>query len=370
MLEYVNKQKVSCRAKKSEFMLYAVWLNAASQNEVAIKRINIAAKMWQFKKKVVEKRDQASKIFQALQGWKNAGKTWVAIRSFRQGIVRIQQWWREVRVRHRENRDYVIQRWVQLERAELAGTGIRQSSTKQRTGGMAGVALKHKTTCNLKLIQEAEAQRIRFVDGELRARRYHLLPQIQLWEEDRKAWRQEVDEWCERRRACSHSSTEDQGQNVPIFRWPPIRPSYVPPRHIHPPDVDCSDSCPGCQGDAEILDMCRRFRRDPESFTKIVEKREHQRSRKESDVEGAAGHKGYGLYGPPPSTAESRQLGGLTDMPGVHDIKVMAAIHGGEARAWLSQMAATASGEMVGFRPGTASITTSPGTSPLSRKAL
>jgi len=57
----------------------------------------------------------------------------------------------------------------------------------------------------------------------------------------------------------------------------------------------------------------------------------------------AGAYGGHGLYGPPPSTADQKKLGVVTDMPGVHIQCSMHALHGGEAREWVSKMAASTS---------------------------
>merc|ERR1719379_2609444 len=117
-------------------------------------------------------------------------------------------------------------------------------------------------------------------------------------------------------------------QNTSIFRWPPARPTFMPPAHFrdHDQGKPCRESCPGRHGDLEILDMWKRARKNPENYTRIPDKK----TKRSSVVAGANGFPAnagdeaaeanvqVSLYGPPPSTAEDKRFGAEMDMPGIH----------------------------------------------------
>lgn len=106
-----------------------------------------------------------------------------------------------------------------------------------------------------------EAVRLRFLEHELRARRYGLLPAIQVWEMDCKRWRSEVDAWRQTREA--HLVMESNAYLAqPVFGFPPMRPSYLP----------AAFGEHALEGDKQILDMWRRARRHPNGggWAKII----------------------------------------------------------------------------------------------------
>lgn len=199
--------------------------------------------------------------------------------------------------------------------------------------------------------------RTRFIENELRARRYFLLPKLERWEQDREAWKKDMEEW-----SMEVEADHLMGHHVglDLFRWPPNRPTFMPPTHFrdHQDPASgkpCPESCPGRKGDIMILDMWKRARENPENFLRIPEKE------KVPEKGSAGGRRGKrktvyedhkpscGPYGPPPSTPDQKKLGAVTDMPGVHIQESMPALHGGQPRAWVSQMA-VASTSMVGFK--------------------
>merc|ERR1719174_758597 len=115
------------------------------------------------------------------------------------------------------------------------------------------------------------------------------------------------------------------GQSMPvIFRWPPCRPSFMPPAHFqdHEQSKACREMSWGRRGDEEILEMWKRARQSPENYTRIPTVNT-MRSLRTSMVEGkgmqtaeeAAAAAQNGLYGPPPSSAEQKRFGAEMDMP-------------------------------------------------------
>merc|ERR1712176_1238079 len=98
------------------------------------------------------------------------------------------------------------------------------------------------------------------IEHELRARRYNLLPQIFIWQEDLRRWQAEVHDW-EATREASHVLGHNAHLERDVFRWPPTRPSYLPTAE-------------------EILEMCNRARAHPSNrgWTRINSTRAEDRS--------------------------------------------------------------------------------------------
>merc|ERR1712139_120811 len=155
----------------------------------------------------------------------------------------------------------------------------------------------------------------------------------------------------------------------------------MPPGHIHNPgergmeEHRCGEFCPGQKGDAMILDMWRRARKDPHDWTQIVARgkpsinpgAKQRKGAKKVTMAGTARRASlsrtqpgalladlHGPYGPPHSTADEEELGAVTDMPGVHSEETAeTALHEGDGRAWVLHVATATATELAGFRPRT-----------------
>jgi hypothetical protein len=371
VLAYVEKHqdRLTGYAKESHIVSHAVQVNTALKDRNLKVLLRNFVRIMRIRKVIDEKRSHARTIYTSLMGWRRGGRMMIAFFGFRQAVVLIQLWWRECRKKLHEQRDHVIKRWLAIEKSELIAEerkrheAIEESkSAKQRPGHHLGIPetmLGH----NKKHSMSAAARR-RFIENELRTLRYLLLPKIDIWQKDVIAWRKDFKEWED-----ESDAYYAMGKPVALklFRWPPVRPSFMPPAHFrdHCDQTHgrpCPETCPGRRGDAMILDMWRRAREDPENYTRIPEKRGSEnekasfRSTRRKALCGdavayASSIADAGIFGPPPSTADQEKLGILSDMPGVHGGHGSAALHEGEAKAWISQMAA-ASTSMVGVNAG------------------
>lgn len=192
----------------------------------------------------------------------------MAFRRFAQRIVMLQRWWRITSKRLREVRDRVSRRWERLERAELTRE-LNKAAPLPKRGGVAQIPLLPLEE-RIQLEKVSEVVRLRFIEHELRTRRYLLLPQISLWEEEVAKWRDEVSDHSEFRTAHRALGQEPPPTTEKMFRWPPVRPSYLPKAHPQsegPPPLGrglaCVDCCLGRQGDEELISMWRSARRNP-----------------------------------------------------------------------------------------------------------
>merc|ERR1712107_195448 len=111
----------------------------------------------------------------------------------------LQRWWRDVSKRLKDIRDRISKRWERLERAELTRE-LNKAAPLPKRGGIAQapqLPLEEK----IQLEKLSDAVRLRFIENEMRARRYLLLPQIQLWQQEVKEWRAACQEWTDHRTA-------------------------------------------------------------------------------------------------------------------------------------------------------------------------
>jgi hypothetical protein len=319
MLKYVgeNEARLKRRGTMSAFVQDAVRLSSTLRDPIVQSRFDMFAKICRYKKKVAEKRNQSQVLFASLFAWRNAGRAIITFLYYLQGVRRVQRWWRLTRRRLHEHRDHVMRRWCKLEREKLHVEANKIASSHFRGHG-------RKVT----MPSMVDDVRKKFVENELRARRYLLLPQLDLWIADQRAWRKEVQEWNETNEA--YRLLDKSRTRLPLFRWPPARPSYLPPHHTTNCDASCGKSCPdwcpGRKGDAEIMEMFERARKDPTDWTKIPVRTKGGDDRQPSMRMSArdpmdvalkiTDGPSAGMFGPPPSTADMNKYGVTADFPG------------------------------------------------------
>mmetsp|Transcript_81321 Transcript_81321/g.252386 ORF Transcript_81321/g.252386 Transcript_81321/m.252386 type:complete len:743 (-) Transcript_81321:344-2572(-) len=203
---------------------------------------------------VRKQRRNASTIHDCLNHWQVAGRAFVSMRRFATMMKKLQRWWREASVKLRDHRNMISARWELLEKTAVAEEEHKRMDAYMKTGARF-------QTSSLSGATVSEVCRLRFLDHELRARRVMLLPLLYIWEEDARRWRSDLEEWRETRAAHKALGIDGGG----AFRWPPTRPSYLPPAHPNHEafGLECPEDCPGRRGDEEILAMWRSARRHP-----------------------------------------------------------------------------------------------------------
>mmetsp|Transcript_118359 Transcript_118359/g.379432 ORF Transcript_118359/g.379432 Transcript_118359/m.379432 type:complete len:801 (+) Transcript_118359:111-2513(+) len=239
--------------------------------------VTMAFAMMQLKHKIRERRTQAKVICTALNGWKNGGRVVMSVRRMSHNIRKVQRWWRQCSGKLRDIREKVAARWEVLERAELlkehARRQVGEPDPDDKTAKRGGVPRQKKKPHKADSGLTAEEYvyiwtvppevRDRFLDHELRARRYNLLPRISVWEEDCIAWEHHRKDAAADREALKMMAND--AQDIPpmsAFLWPPVRPSYMPPAHpsFEANSSHCALSCCGRQGDQQIVEMSLRCR--------------------------------------------------------------------------------------------------------------
>eukprot|EP00929_Paragymnodinium_shiwhaense_P012910 TRINITY_DN120790_c0_g1_i1.p1 TRINITY_DN120790_c0_g1~~TRINITY_DN120790_c0_g1_i1.p1 ORF type:complete len:884 (+),score=212.47 TRINITY_DN120790_c0_g1_i1:108-2759(+) len=248
-----------------------------------------------------EKRNCARMLMRSLNTWKTYGRLIAHMHAFLGRIRGLQQWWRDTAAKLRKQRDEVSKRWERLEHADLlreyvsrdpqlqaqlraneaiaaaaAAAAAAKAANAGATATVAGSGQRGKAqpgaasslTAHLderiRMDMMTEVQRVRFIEHELRYRRYALLPEVALWEEDTRAWERQKQELATERDSFSAMGL-DKDEAGPMFSFPPIRPTYMPAPHpeseaptaANPKGCVCAPTCRGRQGDEEIMEMIR-----------------------------------------------------------------------------------------------------------------
>jgi len=259
-------------------------------------------------------------------------------------------------------RDHVSKRWAKLEREKLLSEArahhhhqTGHQNNPHTTAMLPAQEKQYRDHVRKNIEIMCEKHRNAFIEGELRALRYKLLPRLEIFAQEKDQWRQELQEWNETNEAyilLGKSRTD-----LPLFRWPPHRPCFMPPAHSHECDAsngkNCTEGCPGRIGDAMILEMFERARNDRFSWTKITSPKSPERRPEKEDrrltIEEAirADRADAGVFADRPASAAA-DFDDLTDMPGLHINQGKQATHGGEPQAWISHLATAAVTSIVG----------------------
>mmetsp|Transcript_81906 Transcript_81906/g.228258 ORF Transcript_81906/g.228258 Transcript_81906/m.228258 type:complete len:715 (-) Transcript_81906:125-2269(-) len=219
---------------------------------------------------VALQRRRAVVVAACLSNWKFSGRLITKLDFFAQRIRWLQRWWRDTARYLKRRRDEISARWERLE----ATCSLREFGEKVSTGKCPTPQSPKRTTLRPARTSAAarsnkdfidEAVRLRFIEHELRARRFALLPAMQLYAADWQRWLEERTE---------PKKQEHMIWGIPrrdLFRWPPVKPTYLPQAH---PDSEarggaCSDDCPGRRGDEEILKWVKACRENPEGWTAV-----------------------------------------------------------------------------------------------------
>mmetsp|Transcript_55729 Transcript_55729/g.129996 ORF Transcript_55729/g.129996 Transcript_55729/m.129996 type:complete len:723 (-) Transcript_55729:265-2433(-) len=223
------------------------------------------------KRNIVKAKASAKKVYAAMRSWQVAGRVIFALKNVLFQVRTLQRFWRTCSTRLREQREKVALRWEKLERQELSQ---ELSKWEPRPAGQrnSNVALTLEDKINLEMTPKAV--RLTFLEHELRARRYFLLPAIANWEQECVRWNEQYAARLETKRAYQALGREDEFEDNPehAFSFPPSRPMHLPPAH---PLGEATRGAiayansPGRRGDEEILEMWRRCREDPTSWKKV-----------------------------------------------------------------------------------------------------
>jgi len=261
---------------------------------------------WRARKNLRKHRRQANAIAECVTKW-HKGQCLRRMAAYMKNVRKLQIWWRKMREDLHVVRDYLSRRWDALERAELgpklalnaiptptpapaASTHCsRASSSTSRKEKRASTLPMEDAEKMLEMFMIPEGKRLNFIEHELRAQRYKLLPEIKIWEDSLKKWQSDEEK--------GKQSRETRRATPTFFRMPPVRPSHLPIAHLRKdakdPDVpckpcaECSKWCEGKRGDKEIMQWKARLKASKcdEGWTEIPLSKKQEESRKQGAKE-------------------------------------------------------------------------------------
>jgi len=139
-----------------------------------------------------------------------------------------------------------------------------------------------------------EAVRLRFIEHELRYRRWKLLAEIQVWEQSMARWREGCNDY-----RVTREANLALGYEAPSFadwfEWPPVRPWCLPAPHprVEQHGAPCHEWCLGRQGDEEILAMIRAAKKHPlGGGWPEIPRQTRKKDAKDAEMGGRAGRAG------------------------------------------------------------------------------
>jgi len=278
-IEYVNQNKNNLLLKRNLGLGEkkedeSTKIAAIAANTTVCKVFACAVAGVKLKKKLKESRKNAGKVLLALKQWQVAGQVIFSFKRIVHCARSLQKWWRTCSARLRDQREKISQRWERIEKQELA-TELSKFDRQAAVGSsrrslvtVPGLGMEER----IGLEMVPKAVRLKFLEHELRARRYFLLPQIDEWEKEKAIWQKNFQEYLDQKKAYAAMGQEYGDQPGHGFKWPPTRPMHLPPSHPIGEvsrGAICSMNCPGRRGDEEILDMWTRCRADPRSWKRV-----------------------------------------------------------------------------------------------------
>lgn len=268
-INYVENHVMKSRRSSSVVMQQVAFFGEIMMNEQLIRAMRLFVSVVKAKQRIMEQRKNSKMVYSSLLHWKIAGPFFIGIKQLAWQIRKLQSWWRLCVRRLHALRDGISKRWEKIERKEVYSELCKDRSVKVR--GMK------KITEN-EIMQEmiTESTRTHFIEQELRARRYFMLPKIYLCEEDTRKFKVQTQSMVETRNvhfAMGIKPPETSPTYVGMDR-----PSYLPCAHLQSEARGgcCPEWCLGRKGDEDILSMIRTARqnRNGEGWTKIPQRRQ------------------------------------------------------------------------------------------------
>ncbi|KAF4672963.1 hypothetical protein FOL47_011152 [Perkinsus chesapeaki] len=227
--------------------------------------------------RIRRRRRAAAVVMACLKSWKTAGKIMLATRKFHERCRRIQRFWRAVKRRLDRIIQHCCDRWVKLERQILskelnvaqppAGSGNNAPSSRrasfkpQRTRRASSKCVEAVQLTLQERVQLAllpDQVRRRFVENEMRFRRFVLLPEIYAWHDAMEKYQDDVESWRQHRLAARAMQAAEGKQTRfstgDVFRVP-VRPAC--PTHMPTDD--------------NLIEWFARCRKNPSAYSRIGE---------------------------------------------------------------------------------------------------
>jgi len=237
-MKVIKERQASGNTKRSDaFHVRTMQMGELMQDRCTIARLEMMGRLFQSKRRIHTKREQANLVAVCLCQWQSKAGMFHGFKAFINKIKYLQGWWRRVSMRLREVREKIARRWEKIERHGTSG---------YQDGANVESPLFYDPV--------DPVRRNIFLENELRSRRFFILSMVSMWEEDAAKWRAE------------QQVRKEQGMR-PTFDLNelPVRPSYLPANHFSKENAKrpCREWCLGPQGDQEILAMIKAARNHP-----------------------------------------------------------------------------------------------------------
>lgn len=251
--EHINKQ--GAKGANSRWAKEAMQESLRKQQMLKIlddpadrSRVQFLADVMRAHWRIKERRAQTKKLVEALSSWKLFGRMYMQFKAMTSRVIKLQRFFRRFQARLHHILMKVSHRWERLERAELAKELNKADPLPKAGAAKKGAVPPPKLSLEEKIQLELidESTRNRFILNELRARRYRLLPDILVWEDELNQWNEDREAHRKQREAHEALGIEPPETN---FRWPPCRPSHLFPERDRKEE-----------GDEQILDLWRTAR--------------------------------------------------------------------------------------------------------------
>eukprot|EP00927_Polykrikos_kofoidii_P045958 TRINITY_DN40117_c0_g1_i1.p1 TRINITY_DN40117_c0_g1~~TRINITY_DN40117_c0_g1_i1.p1 ORF type:complete len:748 (+),score=116.93 TRINITY_DN40117_c0_g1_i1:268-2511(+) len=256
----------------------ALTLDLTTVDKKSLISLNLLTAIFKCRFRVKRSHNSARIIARCLSTWSTCGRLMVTMQTLARRVRLLQAWWRSCSKRLHESREKISKRWVALERAELMREMSRSHNTPSEAPPQSNNRFGKRTSAHRLSLEEKvemerveDAVRLRFIENELRGRRFALLPAIERWEEEVRQWHESLTDI----KITSEALGTIRGRGLDAddadFGWRPPRPSHVPPCHPATEEQTgvCVEGCLGRKGDQQILEMWRTCRKNPEDWKSI-----------------------------------------------------------------------------------------------------
>lgn len=267
-LAEIRARQLSGKVKpRDEFHERTIEMDNIMLDRSVTTKLDMLGFMYRSWRKIRGRRDQAGAIAFCLGKWRPRANVLIAFRKHTQLIRQLQAWWRRMSLRQQNLREELSERWDRIEKSGTSWWGPEEIQPAEGTVISAEPADPKK--------------RETFLIMELRARRFFLLSELKMWEEDGQRWQEE------RRQRKLRKERAD-------IRMLPARPSCLPPNHHHDIKKVCLEGCLGRQGDKEIEAWIKAVKANPkgggwqEIPQKVANERKGKNSREEADMLAAS----------------------------------------------------------------------------------
>lgn len=196
---------------------------------------------------VRRKNRQCAQIWDGMQSWRLAGNVMMLLKRYHFKVRRMQKFWRRCKVRLKKIAKKTAKKF-KLREQQVITVECKKGEQTRRASAIDEKFLSLAERVEMRCMTDGTRQR--FVEEELRYRRYVFLQIIAQWRQDFKQYQHEVLEWRSERRACK---AMDAKPTLKLPEMPPY-PSYLPKED-------------------DIQEMVWMARKDPQGWHSIEEYR-------------------------------------------------------------------------------------------------